>query len=120
MFSVIVETELFPDQMEHERGVSLTGLEGHSLVMACVSVGNVGQLAVDVLLASLQAAGQLSLLSQLHHPAVIPVVGADPIQAGSGLTCGLQLYQAVQHKLLILQVRSGLLPGSSGDEHSLQ
>ena len=100
--------------MEHERNVSLTGLEGHSLVLSCVSVGNVGQLAVDVLLASLQAAGQLELLSQLHHPAVIPVVGADPIQAGADLTCGLQLYRSAQHKLLILQVRSGLLPGTSG------
>ena len=101
--------------MEHERDVSLTGLEGYSLVLACVSVGNVGQLATDVLLASLQAAGQLSLLSQLHHPAVIPVVGADPLQDdGAGLTCGLQLYLSQQHKLLILQVRSGLLPGTSG------
>ena len=106
--------------MEHERSVSLTGLEGHSLVLACVSVGNVGQLATDVLLASLQAAGQLSLLTQLHHPAVIPVVGADPLQAeGADLTCGLQLYRSSQHKLLILQVRSGLLPGSSGTTPSL-
>ena len=101
--------------MEHERSLSLTGLEEHSLVVACVSVGNVGQLATDVLLASLQAAGQLSLLTQLHHPALIPVVGADPLQPGAAnLTCGLQLYHSSQHKLLILQVRSGLLPGTSG------
>ena len=41
--------------LRHERCARLEGLEGSSLVVACVSVGNVGQLAADVLLASLQA-----------------------------------------------------------------
>ena len=68
--------------LRHERCARLEGLEGSSLVVACVSVGNVGQLAADVLLASLQAAGQLTLLSQLHHPAVIPLAGSDPLEVG--------------------------------------
>ena len=68
--------------LRHERCARLDWLEGSSLVVACVSVGNVGQLAADVLLASLQAAGQLTLLSQLHHPAVIPLAGSDPVEVG--------------------------------------
>ena len=68
--------------LRHERCARLEGLEGASLVVACVSVGNVGQLAADVLLASLQASGQLTLLSQLHHPAVIPLAGSDPVEVG--------------------------------------
>ena len=34
---------------------------------------------MDVILASLHEQGQLNLLSQVHHPCVIPMCGADPI-----------------------------------------
>ena len=34
---------------------------------------------MDVILASLHGQGQLTLLSQVHHPCVIPMCGADPI-----------------------------------------
>ena len=66
-----------------ESSADLGGLEGASLVVACVSVGNVGQLAVDVILGSLEAAGELTLLTQLHHPAVIPLAGPDPVKVRS-------------------------------------
>ena len=66
-----------------ESSADLGGLEGASLVVACVSVGNVGQLAVDVILGTLEAAGELTLLTQLHHPAVIPLAGPDPVKVRS-------------------------------------
>ena len=65
--------------MELERDVQLPSLTGATLVVSCVSVGNVGQLAMDVILATLHRHGHLSLVSQVNHPSVIPMCGADPI-----------------------------------------
>ena len=65
--------------MEFERDVQLPCLTGATLVVSCVSVGNVGQLAMDVILATLHRHGHLALVSQVSHPSVIPMCGADPI-----------------------------------------
>ena len=46
----------FVASMEFEPDVSLPELSGYTVLVPCVSVGNVGQLAVDVLLATLQPA----------------------------------------------------------------
>jgi hypothetical protein len=45
-----------------------------------VSIANIGQLSVDILLASV---GSSSSVGALHHPAVIPCVGSDPFDLGS-------------------------------------
>ena len=46
---------------------------------------------------------------------MIPACGADPIIPDSaGLSCAMQLYHAAEAGLAVLQVRSGLLPASSG------
>ena len=47
--------------MELEPNVTLPNFSGYTLILPCVSVGNVGQLAVDVVLATLQP----SLISQV-------------------------------------------------------
>ena len=45
----------FPDlKMEFEAGVVLPDLSGFTLLLPSVSVGNVGQLAIDVVLATLK------------------------------------------------------------------
>ena len=49
--------------MELESTVSPPDLSGHTVVLPAVSVGNVGQLAVDVILATLQP----KLVSQVCH-----------------------------------------------------
>ena len=99
--------------MECESEVTLPSLADYTLVVSCVSVGNVGQLAMDVILTTLQRAGQLIPVTQVDHPALIPMVGADPITNTNSLTCAMQLYTSDQHRLALLQVRSGLVPGSS-------
>ena len=76
----------FVAEMEAEPGVDLTCLAGHTLLVAAVSVGNAGQLGCDVLLASLQP----QLLTQLHHPAIIPACGSDPLGRETGLFTAAQ------------------------------
>jgi len=94
--------------MEFENSVNIPCLKDYTMVLPCVSVGNVGQLAVDVLLATLKP----SLVSQVHHPSLIPCCGSDPINPDSGvLTTAMQLYMDESTKMGVFQIRSGLLPG---------
>ncbi len=79
-------------------------------MLPAVSVGNVGQLAVDVLLASLDPPPRL--ISQVVHPSLIPVVGGDPLKENStAVITALQLYLQADQQLAIMQIRSGILPG---------
>ena len=52
-------------QLEPDCSLLPEQLRGCRLVLACVSVGNVGQLAVDVVLATLSRQHQLTLVSQV-------------------------------------------------------
>ena len=72
-----------------------------------VSIGNVGQLAIDALLASTKA----QFLSGVHHDAILPVVGQDPLDLKSHrLMTACELYRT--DSSLILQLRSGLAQGT--------
>ena len=107
--------DLFSEIMQFESDVELPDMSDWTLLVSSVSVGNVGQLAMDVILATLQVSGQLRLVSQVHHPMVIPMAGADPIVRDSPqLSTAMQLYTCAPSKLALLQLRSGLMPGSSG------
>jgi len=94
--------------MEFEAGVVLPDLSGFTMLLPSVSVGNVGQLAIDVVLATLKP----TLITQIIHPSLIPCCGADPLNVGSPvLTTAMQLYVHPESKLVVLQIRSGILPG---------
>lgn len=65
-----------------------------------------GQLAIDVLLASLRP----QFVASLHHPALLPVVGQDPLDFKSKrLMTACQLYKTDNEA--ILQIHSGLIKG---------
>jgi len=87
---------------------TIDNLTGYTVVLPAVSVGNVGQLAMDVLLASLTP----SSLGQVHHPSLIPLVGPNPLDDSStSITTAMQLYKHDPLKLVLLQIRSGIVPG---------
>jgi len=52
-------------------------LKGATLVLPAVATGNVGELALDVCIASLAHAGHAHLAGRLEDPNVLPVVGSD-------------------------------------------
>eukprot|EP00092_Neocalanus_flemingeri_P008357 GFUD01009011.1.p1 GENE.GFUD01009011.1~~GFUD01009011.1.p1 ORF type:complete len:249 (-),score=89.30 GFUD01009011.1:55-801(-) len=96
--------------MQFEPDTSLPALAGYTILLPCVSVGNVGQLATDVVLATLQP----TLVSQVHHPSLIAVCGPDPLSDNSAsLSCAMQLYTHTDTKLAVVQIRSGFLPGKA-------
>ena len=61
-------------QLEPDCSLLPERLRGCRLVLACVSVGNVGQLAVDVVLATLSRQQQLTLVSQVLSPIQLPTL----------------------------------------------
>ena len=51
---------------------------GYTLVFSCVSVGNIGQLALDLLVATHIAQKRAERVGHLITPLLHPVVGQDP------------------------------------------
>lgn len=81
-------------------------LTGYTLVVPSVAVGNVAQLACDLLIATLR----MEKLALIYTPAQIPVVGCDPYDLlSSNLATSTELYVSTPHNLLVLQVRSPLV-----------
>jgi proteasome assembly chaperone 2 len=84
-------------------------LAGRTLVMPCVGAGNVGQLAVDLLVATLA----LPRVGYAEEPHVLPCVGNAPYAhaAGGTLATPLELYAAADGPV-VLQMRSPAAPGA--------
>lgn len=79
------------------------------LVMPVVSVGNVGQLAVDLLLSTLEVKDA----GYLYDECVLPIVGADPFNPMSKkLVTSWQVYDCPAKNLVIVQQRAPVTPKS--------
>ncbi|CAI9104425.1 OLC1v1003093C1 [Oldenlandia corymbosa var. corymbosa] len=84
-----------------------------TLVLPALSVGNVGQLAVDLLISSLRA----ERIGYLDDPNVLPGVGNNaysPSPPGD-LTLPLEVYCSKPHGLALIQQRSPVIKGSMID-----
>lgn len=78
------------------------------LILPALSIGNVGQLAADLLICSLE----LPRLGYLDEPNVLPCVGNDPFgpEAKGNLTVALEVFGAHNH-LNVIQQRSPVMKG---------
>ncbi|CAM9430946.1 unnamed protein product [Chrysoparadoxa australica] len=89
-------------------------LEGHTLLLPIISTGNVGQLCVDLLLASAYSSGKpIKKLGYLDTPLLLPAVGYEvyPGQAPR-LSTNLELF-LIGSNIAVLQQRS---PAAEGKE----
>lgn len=80
-----------------------------TLLLPALSIGNVGQLAIDLLVSSSGA----KRVAFLDEPSVLPCVGNDaygPIPEGV-LALPLEAYESPQHSLTLIQQRSPVLKG---------
>ncbi|CAN6459929.1 unnamed protein product [Victoria cruziana] len=80
-----------------------------TLVVPALSIGNVGQLAVDLLISSLRA----DRVGYLNDPSVLPCVGNDaygPVPQGV-LALPLEVYEVSSSELSIIQQRSPVIKG---------
>ncbi|GFT07450.1 proteasome assembly chaperone 2 [Nephila pilipes] len=81
-------------------------LEDYTLILPSISVGNVGQLAADLLLNNLN----VEKAAHINHPSIIPMVGVDPFKSGcQELTTSCQLYVCKESKIAIIQHRAPLI-----------
>jgi len=81
-------------------------LNGHTLVLPCVSVGNVGQLAIDLLISTLLRDGKCKLVGRLNTTALRPIVGPNPYELSLNVMTSAEVYHSPSHKLVIVQIRS--------------
>ncbi|KAF4621076.1 hypothetical protein D9613_000383 [Agrocybe pediades] len=81
-----------------------TSMEGKVLIVPIVSTANVGQLAVDLIIASLA----LTRIAVLDPRFCIPVVGARD-DGQKGITTALELYGHPDSNLVVIQQRSPVL-----------
>lgn len=79
------------------------------LVFPVVSVGNAAQLAVDLLLSTLET----ELVGYIHSTALLPLVGGNPYRVGDQrLATACQVYVCHGSKLLLVQQRTPVSPNS--------
>lgn len=81
-------------------------LKEATVVVPSVTVGNVPQLAVDILVSSLP----MQLVGRVHHIDLLPLCGGRP--DGEGLVTALEVYYSEEHKMVCLQQRSPVRQGS--------
>lgn len=83
-----------------------------TMIFPSVSVGNVGQLAVDLLIAKLKP----RKIGLIWHSAIMPMVGGDPYNfSDPSLTISAELFYSEQNKLVIFQIRSPIIQRTSED-----
>ncbi|KAG0473866.1 hypothetical protein HPP92_015723 [Vanilla planifolia] len=80
-----------------------------TIVLPGLSIGNVSQLAVDLLISSLRA----KRVAYLDEPSVLPCVGNDaygPLPEGI-LSLPLEAYESPSHAVALIQQRSPIIKG---------
>lgn len=81
-------------------------LSGYTLIVPSVAVGNVGQLACDLLISSLD----MVKIASVYSPALIPVIGYDPYDLNSSkLASSCEIFKCAARNLVVLQMRAPLI-----------
>lgn len=76
-----------------------------TLIVPSVSVGNVPQLTIDLIIAT----HSLEKVGVLWHPAIIPSVGGDPYGSNEQeVSTAVELYASDSLKIGAIQIRSGI------------
>ncbi|KAM4630767.1 proteasome assembly chaperone 2 [Polymixia lowei] len=83
--------------------------KGFTLLMPAVSVGNVGQLAVDLIVSTLN----MRRVGYIHTDCLIPMVGNNPYATSAEnaeeLHTAAEVYTAAEMKLAVLQIRAPII-----------
>ena len=76
-----------------------------------VSVGNVGQLAVDMVISTLW----MERIGYIYHDSILPLVGNDPFAHPESVSCKIvtscEVYENIESKTIIIQQRSPFIRG---------
>ncbi|KAG1947452.1 proteasome assembly chaperone 2 [Pimephales promelas] len=90
-------------------GDVVPSFKGFTLIMPAVSVGNVGQLAVDLLISTLN----MPRVGYFHTDCLIPMVGNNPYvtstEDAARLSISAEVYSHSDLKLAVLQIRTPII-----------
>lgn len=78
----------------------------YTLVMPVCGVGNIGQLACDLIISTLLSKQECQLVGRLYSPAMMAVVGPNAFNINGPPTTSTEVYESKKHKLVILQQRT--------------
>ncbi|XP_065573040.1 proteasome assembly chaperone 2-like [Artemia franciscana] len=88
--------------------------QGYFLVLPSLSLGNVGQLSIDLLLQSFS--DEVEKVGYLNHPSLLPVVGHSPYSIDvAELYLGCEVYIIDKLKLIVVQIRTLLTKSRRSD-----
>lgn len=92
---------------------TLKSIEGSVLIIPSISIGNIPQLASDLLIHTLNLHKVATLSDKYLYPFVSPVDYAptNGQTAPSGILLGLEVYSSPELNITLLQQRSPLMPG---------
>ncbi|XP_063155148.1 proteasome assembly chaperone 2 [Candoia aspera] len=87
-------------------GCACSDFKGFTLLMPAVSVGNVGQLAIDLVISTLH----LPKVGYFYTDCLVPMVGNNPYatteEDATELCINAEVYAAMSKELVVLQIRS--------------
>lgn len=89
-------------------------LSEHILILPAISVGNVGQLAVDLLISSLRT----TKVGHIHTAYIHALVGREAFSNGTDpnkgkLTLACEIYRCEDHPVIIIQINAPIVKGKA-------
>uniref|UniRef100_A0A8C8G6X3 Proteasome assembly chaperone 2 n=1 Tax=Oncorhynchus tshawytscha TaxID=74940 RepID=A0A8C8G6X3_ONCTS len=90
-----------------------TSFKDFTLIMPAISVGNVGQLAVDLIVSTLN----MCRVGYIHTDCLIPMVGNNPYatfaENANDLSTNAEVYSSPELRLAVLQIRTPIIQTKS-------
>lgn len=96
--------------MKLENKVTLDLFKGLVLIVPSISIGNIPQLATDLLIHTLNFVKVATLDATFLYPFASPVDHVE-FKESKGVSHALEVYHSEVHKLCLIQQRSPILPG---------
>jgi proteasome assembly chaperone 2 len=84
---------------------------GFTLVIPSVSVGNVPQLTVDLIIQNLK----MEKVGTVFHRCLVPIIGSSPFDHVQDNSSAAELFVCEQKNLILLQIRTPLTASTSSD-----
>lgn len=78
----------------------------YTLIMPICAVGNIGQLACDLIISTLLSKQECHLIGRLYSPALMSVVGPNAFSLKGPPTTSTEVYESKKHKLVVVQQRT--------------
>lgn len=78
----------------------------YTLLMPICAVGNIGQLACDLIISTLLSKQECQLIGRIYSPALMAVVGPNAFCLKGPPTTSTEVYESKKHKLVIIQQRT--------------